>query len=116
MIMHKGIDGETYNIGCHEETTNLELSQKLVKLIHPDTQDVDKLIEHVADRPFNDVRYYLNYDKLLQLGWKPEFSFDEGLAKTIEWYKSVRAAPVRTRAHPCAPVRTRARLASRAPY
>lgn len=91
MILHKGVEGETYNIGCHEETTNQELSEKLVKLIYPEVSDVNKYIQYVQDRPFNDVRYYLNFDKLLSLGWAPEFTFEQGLAKTIEWYKSVTA-------------------------
>merc|ERR1712166_1685007 len=40
------------------------------------------------DRPFNDVRYYLNFNKLLALGWKPEMSFKDGLKQTVEWYMS----------------------------
>ena len=43
----------------------------------------------MEDRAFNDVRYFINSRKLLETGWKPEVSFDEGLAKTIAWYKSV---------------------------
>ena len=46
-------------------------------------------IDFVEDRAFNDVRYYLNYEKLLGLDWKPVVSFEEGLRKTIEWYKTV---------------------------
>ena len=43
----------------------------------------------MQDRPFNDVRYFLNFNKLLELGWKPEMGFEEGLKRTIAFYKSV---------------------------
>jgi len=87
-IMHKGITGETYNIGCHEEFTNLQVAETLVKALYPD-RDPSTLIETVADRPFNDVRYFLNFNKLLALGWKPEMSYEEGLKRTVEFYKNV---------------------------
>jgi UDP-glucose 4,6-dehydratase len=84
-VMHKGITGETYNIGCDEEMTNLEVAQTLVKAVYPD-KDPKEMITHVMDRPFNDVRYYLNFNKLLALGWKPEVKFKDGLKRTVEWY------------------------------
>lgn len=87
VIMHKGVTGETYNIGCDEEFTNLEVAEELVKAVCP-TKDKKTMIEFGKDRPFNDVRYYLNFNKLLALGWKPEMSFKDGLKQTVEWYMS----------------------------
>jgi len=87
-IMHKGVTGETYNIGCHEEYTNIEVAQMLVKALHPSVAP-ESLIECVQDRPFNDVRYFLNFNKLLELGWKPEMGFEDGLKRTIAFYEGV---------------------------
>jgi len=88
-ILHKGVDGETYNIGCHDELTNLEVARKLVHAVFPDSSSPDEHISFVEDRAFNDVRYFLNFDKLQRLGWEPKVRIEEGLIKTIEWYKSV---------------------------
>lgn len=90
-ILHKGVDGETYNIGCEAEYTNLEVAQKLVRALKPSVADPNEHIEFVADRPFNDVRYYISSDKLMSLGWKEEVTFEEGLQKTIDWYAKVSA-------------------------
>jgi len=90
-ILHKGVDGETYNIGCETEYTNLEVAEKLVKALKPECSDPKEHIEFVADRPFNDVRYYISSDKLMQLGWEEEVTFEEGLQKTIDWYAKVSA-------------------------
>jgi dTDP-D-glucose 4,6-dehydratase len=88
-ILHKGVDGETYNIGCETEFTNLEVAQRLVKALKPDCSDPKEHISFVGDRAFNDVRYYISSDKLHQLGWAPKMSFEEGLQKTIDWYAKV---------------------------
>merc|ERR1712032_805160 len=88
-IVHSGVDGEVYNIGCDDEFTNLEVAERLVKEMRPGIKDTSECIEFVADRPFNDVRYFINSEKLMSLGWKTEVSFDEGLAKTIAWYQNV---------------------------
>jgi len=87
-ILHKGIDGDTYNVGCEEECTNLEIAEKLVLSVMPGSQPKDHII-FVADRPFNDVRYYISSKKLMALGWKPEVGLEEGLRRTVEWYKKV---------------------------
>ena len=86
-ILHKGIDGETYNIGCETEYTNLEVPsgcKRSSRRARPKEH-----IEFVPDRPFNDVRYYISSDKLLALGWKEEVTFEEALQKTIAWYSQV---------------------------
>lgn len=88
-ILHKGGIGETYNIGCEAEYTNLEVAEKLVKALKPTCKDPKEHIEFVPDRPFNDVRYYISSDKLLALGWKEEVTFEEALQKTIAWYSQV---------------------------
>lgn len=88
-IMHNGVDGEIYNIGCDDEFTNMHVATKLIEAIHPECKDVTEHIEYVKDRPFNDTRYYINSTKLHSLGWKPEVDFESGLRRTIEWYKAV---------------------------
>ena len=87
--MHKGVDGEVYNIGCDDEFTNIEVAHKLVKACKPNVTDVSSHIEFVADRPFNDVRYYISTAKLQALGWKEEVSFEDALSRTIAWYSKV---------------------------
>jgi len=88
-ILHKGVDGETYNIGCETEYTNLEVAEKLVKALKPEVKDPKEHITFVSDRAFNDVRYYISSEKLHTLGWSPQVGFEEGLQKTIDWYAKV---------------------------
>lgn len=88
-ILHSGVDGEVYNVGCDDEYTNLEVAERLVRAVKPQCKDPHEYITFVEDRPFNDVRYYINSEKLMALGWKPEVTFEDGLAKTIDWYKQV---------------------------
>ena len=88
-IMHKGVDGETYNIGCDVELTNLEVAEKLVHALKPEVKDAHEHITFVDDRAFNDVRYYISSDKLHSLGWHPKVGFEDGLQKTINWYAKV---------------------------
>jgi len=88
-ILHKGGIGETYNIGCEAEYTNIEVAEKLVKALKPECKDPKDFIEHVSDRPFNDVRYYISSEKLQALGWKEEVTFEDALQKTIAWYSKV---------------------------
>ena len=88
LVFHKGIIGETYNIGSPDEFTNMEVAKKLIKLIK-DEDNSDMWIEYVPDRAFNDSRYHLTFEKLSQLGWKPEHSFDDALPDVVKWYKSV---------------------------
>ena len=85
-ILHKGVDGETYNVGCETEFSNLEVAKKLVRALRPYAADPLDHIEFVRDRNFNDVRYYINSNKLHQLGWEEKMSFEEGLQRTIDWY------------------------------
>jgi len=84
IITHKGAIGNVYNIGTDFEISNLEVAKKLIKMFD---MDESKYIQFVENRPFNDCRYKINSDKLRLLGWKPNVSWEEGLAKTIDWYK-----------------------------
>ncbi|HEX2868430.1 MAG TPA: dTDP-glucose 4,6-dehydratase [Ignavibacteriales bacterium] len=84
IVFEKGKVGEVYNIGASQEMTNIEI----VKLILKNLGKGDELIEYVKDRPGHDRRYAIDSTKIrTDLGWKPEFKFDEAICKTIEWYK-----------------------------
>ncbi len=83
LILHNGMDGEIYNIGGNNEKSNIEIIRLLIK----DLGKTEELIKYVKDRPGHDRRYAINNTKIsTQLGWKPDYSFDEGLKKTIQWY------------------------------
>lgn len=83
LILRKGRDGEVYNIGGHNEKTNLEV----VSLILKELGKSQELIQYVTDRPGHDRRYAIDPAKIeKELGWEPETRFDEGIKKTIQWY------------------------------
>ncbi len=84
LILEKGRIGETYLVGAqHGEITNLEVVKTIVRLMGFG----DGMIEFVADRPGHDVRYAVDWSKLKnELGYEPQFGFEENLKKTIEWY------------------------------
>ena len=83
MVLHKGIDGEAYNIGGNNEKANIEI----VKLIINAIGKSEDLIAYVQDRPGHDRRYAIDNTKITtELGWKPRYTFEKGIAETIEWY------------------------------
>ena len=83
MILHKGRAGEVYNIGGHNERANIDIVKNILKLLGKP----ESLITYVADRKGHDMRYAIDPSKLHdELGWKPETRFDDGLAKTVNWY------------------------------
>jgi dTDP-glucose 4,6-dehydratase len=83
LIIHNGREGEIYNIGGHNERTNL----KVVKTILRELGKPESLIRFVTDRPGHDLRYAINPAKIhRELGWLPQTTFDEGIKKTIKWY------------------------------
>lgn len=83
LVMRKGTVGEVYNVGGHNEKTNLEV----VKTILNHLNKPESLITFVTDRPGHDMRYAIDPTKIHnELGWLPETSFDEGIKKTIDWY------------------------------
>jgi dTDP-glucose 4,6-dehydratase len=86
LALREGASGEIYNIGG-EERENLDVIQGILDLTGADAA----LIRHVDDRPGHDRRYSLDDSKLRGLGWKPQHSFADGLAKTVEWYRENRS-------------------------
>lgn len=83
LIMRKGTIGEIYNVGGHNEKTNLEVVSTILKALNKD----ESLIEFVADRPGHDLRYAIDSTKVeTELGWTPKFSFAERIQYTIQWY------------------------------
>jgi dTDP-glucose 4,6-dehydratase len=78
-----GVPGEVYNVGGPDETTNLEVVQRIIELTGAD----ESLIEYVTDRPGHDFRYSLGSEKIRALGWEPQVRFAEGLERTVSWYR-----------------------------
>ena len=82
-IIHKGIVGEVYNIGGHNEMRNIDI----VRLICNELGKPKDLITHVEDRKGHDMRYAIDPTKIYEeLGWQPETKFKDGIIKTIKWY------------------------------
>lgn len=83
LIIHKGKSGEVYNVGGHNERTNLEVVKTILKVL----DKPESLITYVKDRPGHDLRYAIDPKKLeSELGWKPKYNFDTGIEMTIRWY------------------------------
>lgn len=83
LILHKGKAGEIYNIGGHNERSNLEV----VKTVLKELGKSEDLIKFVGDRKGHDLRYAIDPTKIHnELGWLPTTTFDEGIKKTIKWY------------------------------
>lgn len=84
IILHKGKIGEIYNVGAHEEHTNIEITKKMIEILGLS----EDRIQFVKDRPGHDTRYAIDSSKLQnELGWKPEVDFEEGFKETVNWYK-----------------------------
>jgi dTDP-glucose 4,6-dehydratase len=92
LVLETGKNGETYNIGGHNEKTNLEVVKTICALLDklvPDSPHVphESLITYVADRPGHDLRYAIDANKIAaELGWTPQETFESGIEKTIHWY------------------------------
>jgi dTDP-glucose 4,6-dehydratase len=83
LIVHNGRPGEVYNIGGHNERTNLEV----VKTILQELGKSENMITYVKDRPGHDLRYAIDPAKIrMELGWQPETDFETGIVKTIRWF------------------------------
>ena len=80
-VLSNGKDGEIYNISGNNELSNIEIVNKIFEIMNKKGK-----IKYVSDRPGHDVRYSINSEKLLKLGWKPEYNFEEALKLTVEWY------------------------------
>lgn len=91
LVYHKGMDGETYNVGGFNEWQNIDLVRTLCALMDKKlgraSGTSEKLITFVKDRPGHDLRYAIDANKIKEeLGFEPSVNFEEGLEKTVEWY------------------------------
>lgn len=84
LVLERGKDGEIYNIGGGQELSNLELTTKILRLFGRG----EEWIQFVADRPGHDFRYALDSSKIQRLGFRSRHSFEEALAKTLDWYRN----------------------------
>jgi dTDP-glucose 4,6-dehydratase len=84
MLLEVGTPGEIYNIGSGTQSRNLDVARKLIGLVG------DGAVEHVADRPGHDHRYAIDSSKIRRLGWTPSVGLDEGLERTVAWYRERR--------------------------
>jgi dTDP-glucose 4,6-dehydratase len=86
-VLKQGREGEIYNIGGNRSLPNLEVVRQVLAL----TGKPESLIRYVGDRPGHDRRYALSSDKLTrETGWQPQVEFEDGLARTIDWYRANR--------------------------
>jgi len=84
LILHKGRDGEVYNVGGNAERRNIDIARKVLEMMGKD----EGAITYVADRPGHDYRYALDNSKIeRELGWKPSIDVERGLEATILWYR-----------------------------
>lgn len=87
IILEKGSVGQVYNVSSSNEYDVIEIAQQLRNIICPENK-LEDIIEYVEDRKFNDIRYFLNSEKLKSLGWKGETrDFNDSLIKVVEWYR-----------------------------
>jgi dTDP-glucose 4,6-dehydratase len=83
-ILHRGKSGEIYNIGGASERTNLEVVKTILEIVGKP----ESLISFVTDRPGHDLRYAMDFSKLhKELGWQPQMTFEQGIRKTVAWYR-----------------------------
>ncbi|MGE0879745.1 MAG: dTDP-glucose 4,6-dehydratase [Acidimicrobiia bacterium] len=86
LVLRKGTVGEIYNIGAGNELTNVELTERLLRLCGRD----ESFVERVTDRLGHDRRYSITTEKIEKLGWKCEHDLEQGLADTVAWYRDNR--------------------------
>jgi len=92
LVNEKGVSGQTYNVGGHNERTNLEVVKTVCAILdelrpRANGSKYESLISYVADRPGHDLRYAIDPDKLMnELGWRPRENFATGIRKTVQWY------------------------------
>lgn len=82
-VLHKGRDGEVYNIGGNNEKANIEIVKLIIRALGKSVN----LIKYVKDRPGHDRRYAIDNTKITtELGWEPVYTFEQGIQETIQWY------------------------------
>lgn len=86
LVLFNGKIGEVYNSGSGQECSVMELAKRIITHLKPG-EKLEDWIEYIEDRHFNDKRYLICSEKIKQLGWSQQISFDEGLPQVIEWYK-----------------------------
>jgi dTDP-glucose 4,6-dehydratase len=91
VVFHRGVVGQTYNVGGNNEWRNIDLVKLLIKVVDEELGrsegDGESLITYVEDRAGHDLRYAIDSSKLMrELGWKPQMTFEEGLRRTVKWY------------------------------
>ncbi|MDA8586992.1 dTDP-glucose 4,6-dehydratase [Rhodobacteraceae bacterium] len=90
LVLEKGALGRSYNIGGENEVKNIDLVRKICTLLddrRPSDAPHDRLITYVTDRPGHDKRYAIDPSRIRdELGWRPSVTWEEGLAKTVDWY------------------------------
>lgn len=83
LVLHKGVNGEVYNVGGNNERTNIQIVQTILK----ELGKPESLIQYVKDRPGHDRRYGIDATKIrTELGWTPKHNFETGIKETIRWY------------------------------
>ncbi|XP_069495265.1 dTDP-D-glucose 4,6-dehydratase [Ambystoma mexicanum] len=88
-VLKNGKPGEIYNIGTDFEISVQQLAKELIRLIKKTKSDseTEEWLDFVSDRPFLEPKYPMKLEKIHTLGWRPKVTWDEGLKKTIEWYR-----------------------------
>ncbi|HMA76764.1 MAG TPA: dTDP-glucose 4,6-dehydratase [Candidatus Krumholzibacteriaceae bacterium] len=86
LVGRRGKIGQVYNIAASEEKENIYIAEKIIKLTGADKD----ILTFIADRPGHDRRYALNTRRIKSLGWKKKYTFNEGLEKTVKWYRDNR--------------------------
>ncbi len=83
-VLHRGIDGEVYNIGGNNERKNIEIIRLIMKLLGKS----EDLLISVKNRPGHDTRYAIDSTKITnQLGWQPSYTLEQGMRETVRWYQ-----------------------------
>lgn len=85
IILFKGKVGLIYNIGGSNERANIDVAKDLIRL--SGYANPEDMMTFVEDRVFNDLRYHINSDRLFELGWREQVSWEEGLQRTFDWYR-----------------------------